>query len=440
MFKCIFCGLENLGINARFCTECGPENTSVYWRPQDIDEQEKVIQYETLIRDFIFDSNQNMEFNKIATRIRERLKISYSTHLQLIKKFQDEKKFIEHLFHFRFEFNENVLEAYAGHDTFLSFRYTNLSEMDLFNVAIYWDDLETTDRVNLQAQTRSFVKPKTSVSLGSKVVFDRMGIKEISNLRITVTDQFGDGAIFIIDPFKFKIANHEKNIINNISTHNQISIEGRGVVDATVVGIDKKESSQSLSDHPMWKQLGFKYLQIANHKSEDPSLHINNIFTYNPTTKGKKRFYQSSDFIEYLNALKSTRKYWRILVESKSSSYKPIIKKNIIGDISFNSNRSVTAKDLQEPKNLGAIITNLDENSLFELDGLDLLFQFNKNTAEKLYSIVADFQLDITIGEGENARGIKHDLVKFCSIYYCKDIEEIPYDLMRDFDCCIVCQ
>jgi hypothetical protein len=440
MFKCIFCGLENLSINARFCTECGPENPSVYWKPQDIDEQEKVTQYETLIRDFIFDTNQNMEFNKIANRIRERLKISHSTHLQLIKKLQDEKKSIEHLFHFQFEFNENLLEAYAGHDTFLSFRYTNLSEMDLFNVAIYWDDLETTDRVDLQAQTRSFVKPKTSVSLGSKVVFDRMGLKEISNLRITVTDQFGDGAIFIIDPFKFKIANHEKNIINNISTHNQISIEGRGVVDATVVGIDKNDNNQPFSDQPRWKQLGFKYLQIANHKSEDSSLIINNIYTYNPTTKSKKRFYQTSELIEHTNALKSTKKYWRVLVESKNNSYKSLIRKSIIGDTFFNLNRTVTAEDLQAPKNLGAIVTTLDENSLLELDGLDLLFQFNKNTAELLYSIVGDFQLDIMVGEGENARGIKLDLIKFCSIYYCKDIEEIPNDLIREFDCCIVCK
>lgn len=269
MYKCLFCGFNNPSEKARFCTECGPTGVSHGWAIDEVDQAPKVDQYKSILGEFYFESNNESEIEMFSLRLRERLKISFDAHSNIISKFTSLKNAIRHLSNFRFEFNENVLEAYAGHDTYLSFRYTNLSDLDLFKVAIYWDDPETTDRVDLQAQTSSFVKPKTSASLGSKVVFDRMGIKEISDLKITVTDQFGESADFKCESFNFKVGNHDQKITQNISTHNQISIEGRGVVDASGMGGEKSSSIGVSNTEPRWRELHFRYVMSASTDKEE---------------------------------------------------------------------------------------------------------------------------------------------------------------------------
>ncbi len=260
MFKCVFCGLENPSEKARFCVECGPDGPAKDWTPEDIDHPQKVNQYVTMLSEFYFDAQTGAAVERFSLRMRERLKISHGTHTSLLSKLAAQKKAIAHLANFHIEFNENVTDAYAGHDTYLSFRYTNLSEDDLFKISLLWDDPETTDRVDFRAQTSSFVKPQGIATLGGSVIFDRMGIKELADMQITITDQFGESANFKAEPFSFKVGNHDQRITQNISTHNQISIGGRGVVDASGMGAEKTAFQTGTSSQPRWKELQFTYI------------------------------------------------------------------------------------------------------------------------------------------------------------------------------------
>jgi len=264
MFTCLFCGLSNPSEKARFCNECGPNSPSKDWLPDEIDQPDKVTQYVSMLSEFYFDAQDISEVEKFSIRLRQRLKISFDTHQSVLEKLAQQKKSIEHLANFRFEFNENVLDAYAGHDTFLNFRYTNLSEDDLFKVSLFWDDPTTSDRVDLKAETKSFIKPLTSVTIGASAIFDRIGIKELSDLQITITDQFGESANFRAEPFSFKVGKHDQMVTNNISTHNQISIEGRGVVDASGMGTDKVTTREATNSQPKWIELKFSYLPTSD--------------------------------------------------------------------------------------------------------------------------------------------------------------------------------
>ena len=263
MFKCIFCGHYAPSETARFCGECGPDGPAVDWASEDIDQPSRVRQYFLVLSEFYFEAQHSGEVEKFSLRIRERLKISYDTHSSVLSKLVAQQKAIAHLANFRIEFNENVTDAYAGHDTYLSFRFTNLSKDDLFKISLFWDDPETTDRIDLRAQTGSFVKPQGIATLGGSVIFDRMGIKELADMQITITDQFSDSANFKAEPFSFKVGNHDQRITQNISTHNQISIEGRGVVDASGMGSEKSATQLSTNSAPRWRDLSFSYVPKA---------------------------------------------------------------------------------------------------------------------------------------------------------------------------------
>jgi len=266
MYKCLFCGLENSSEKARFCVECGPDGLSKNWTLEDIDQPQKVAQYVSMLSEFYFDAQTGAAVEKFSLRIRERLKISYDTHASVLSKLSEQKKATAHLANFRFEFNENVVDAYAGHDTFLSFRYTNLSEDDLFKVSLLWDDPDT-ERIDFRAETKSLVKPMNSVTVSSSAIFDRIGTKELSDFQITITDQFGESAKFRVEPFVFKVGNHDQKITQNISTHNQISIEGRGVVDASGMGAEKSVTQSEKINPPRWRELSFSYIPEVMEKS-----------------------------------------------------------------------------------------------------------------------------------------------------------------------------
>jgi predicted RNA-binding protein with RPS1 domain len=259
MFKCIFCGYDAPSETARFCGECGPDGPAKDWTQEGIDQPAKVSQYVSILSEFYFDAQTGAEVERFSLRMRERLKISHDTHSSVLSKLATQKKAIAHLANFRIEFNENVTDAYAGHDTYLSFRYTNLSEEDLFKISLLWDDPETTDRVDFRAQTSSFVKPQGIATLGGSVIFDRMGIKELADMQITIEDQFGESANFKAEPFSFRVGNHDQRITQNISTHNQISIEGRGVVDASGMGTEKVALHPATNNQAKWKNLVFSY-------------------------------------------------------------------------------------------------------------------------------------------------------------------------------------
>jgi biotin carboxyl carrier protein len=570
MFKCIYCGFESINSAAKFCSECGPFGPAHSWSEETVDQASKIVRYAELISEYYFQSHTDFDFEKLSLRLRERLRISHAAHTEVLRKLSDQKKAVAHLSNFRLEFNDRVTDAYAGHDTFLDFRYTNLSAEDAFKVSLIWDDPDTVSRVDLQTSSKNFVKPLASLRIGGSVIFDRIGTKEISDLYITITDQLGESARFRSDPFRFKVGSHEQSITNNISTHNQISIEGRGVVDATGMGANNPTHDQPASDEPSWKQLSFSYLPYENERNlaadltsndtsaaeqkkvsfqelggaatplisdsissptygsqltpevqaievrvpnmgdtdtfvvvgllvnvgdkitinqplvtlEDekvsidlpspqdgivkeikisigekinvgsillllesitnnnqaplkPNTYFPPVSAYVPSTRQYSRLTVADDLLKILHSLRLEHRNWHFLVSGAESVPKLLIRELILQDQNFSSLKTASSRALESIGFLAAIFCELEPNSLLELEGLDELFSPENNIGDIVNSAIADFQLDILIGEGVDAKPVKLDLTPFCSIFYCKDINEIPVNLLNLFHCCL---
>ncbi len=72
--------------------------------------------------------------------------------------------------------------------------------------------------------------------------------------------------------------------------------------------------------------------------------------------------------------------------------------------------RSTSGPVLEKPKDLAAILTNLERNDVLFIDEIHRLSPL---VEEILYPALEDFQIDIMIGEGPAARSIKLDLQPF---------------------------
>src|SRR2546427_10821614 len=72
--------------------------------------------------------------------------------------------------------------------------------------------------------------------------------------------------------------------------------------------------------------------------------------------------------------------------------------------------RSTSGPVLEKPKDLAAILTNLERNDVLFIDEIHRL---SPVVEEILYPALEDYQIDIMIGEGPSARSIKLDLPPF---------------------------
>ena len=75
--------------------------------------------------------------------------------------------------------------------------------------------------------------------------------------------------------------------------------------------------------------------------------------------------------------------------------------------------RSTSGPVLEKPKDLAAILTNLEKNDVLFIDEIHRL---SPVVEEILYPALEDYQIDIMIGEGPAARSIKLDLQPFTLI------------------------
>jgi hypothetical protein len=250
MFNCFFCGWQAQNETSLFCPECGP---SKKWTFEEVDQPKALQNYQQTLRSLFFQVKDS-ELERISLSLRERLKISKEFHQLLSSVLNKEKENFKSLSQFRFEFDKNVIDAYAGHDTYLRFRFTNLSDNEFYNINLNWDDPETSNELDLLIKCHHPVRPGTTQNLGGSHIFPRMGIKEISDLRLKVVNQFQESVIFRVDSFTFAVGSPEKYTTN--LTHNQISIEGRGVVDAS--GMGSNTSNETAKEQ--WIELGFNYL------------------------------------------------------------------------------------------------------------------------------------------------------------------------------------
>lgn len=254
MFICQSCGAENNNDKAKFCNECG---TSKETLSSGMDLPEQINRYKSFIEEIFF-SSDSQKVDEISRSAREKLKISITAHRKITDQLSLYKEEIRHFFQFKFEFDQNVQDAFAGHDTYLKFRFTNLSDDEFFKVNLVWDDPEKPDEMDLKIQGTTLIHPHTSLELGGTHVFPRGGVKNIGGLLITVFDQIGGHATFKAAPFSFKVQNLELRSIKNIT--NQISIEGR-VVDASGMGIGTHQPELEQITEVKWIPLTFSLIK-----------------------------------------------------------------------------------------------------------------------------------------------------------------------------------
>jgi len=257
MYKCRSCGIECASQNARFCSECGASKDAAL---SNLDLPEQLERYSLFIKEIFFDHSM-IEVESLSKVTRDRLKISTVAHQKIVQELVEVKEKIEHLANFKIEFNQNVKDAYVGHDTYLRFRFTNLSNSEFFKVNLAWGESDLQNKIGFNIHGDSIVKPNGVIELGGTCIFPRMGFKEISGMQVTVIDQIGDQAEFKVSSFSFRILNPDQRIIKSVHNHNQISIEGRGVVDASGMGSIKNNSEFNFDiEAPSWKELSISYI------------------------------------------------------------------------------------------------------------------------------------------------------------------------------------
>ncbi len=223
-----------------------------------MNEPAAIKRYKTQIQELLFEAPQG-DHSGTFDNLRKRLKIDFAVHKELYEKIRSNLNMSEHLKAFRIEFNENVQDSFAGHDTRLVFRFSNLSATERFyKVALFWDDKETTDDMDFRAQNDSTVKPKDIIEIGSTHVFIRPGHKEIKGLEITIESAALEVAKFRVETFHVRVGNPEQRIYNNITTNTHIT--GK-VVDATGVAANSGERMDYPDNKsPIWRNLNFVFL------------------------------------------------------------------------------------------------------------------------------------------------------------------------------------
>ena len=228
--SCPRCGDPVTNPAPKFCKSCGFTLSDL----SAFDAIENLKSYEERVSMLWLDGEQVDE--SILQRLQSRLKISKSSHELIVASIERQVRESKPLSQFKLEFDTNVKDAVADGDTLLRFRFTNLSESEQLRVSLYWDDPEAPDELDFRIASRGFVKPRSSEVLMQSHIFRRAGRKSIQGVEIHVSNLFQDSARFLVSPFEFSVSSPTQTVVQHTTTNTSISIEGRGVVDASGIG------------------------------------------------------------------------------------------------------------------------------------------------------------------------------------------------------------
>ena len=259
MSTCCFCGSLERNFADKFCAICGSR-----WVEETIlDAPDEVAQYCANLYEIFESSNDDPNSDEIK-EMRKRYKISLSVHSHLVKELIAKLKVVEGLSDFSLEFDENINDAYAKEDTFLRFKFINRSKsVRIKSALLEWDDPETTDNMDYKAKSQSPIKPTEFCELTSTHVFQRSGRKHISEMYLTVENNFGNSAKFLVNTIYFSVKNLDQKVVNNISTHTQINMNEMGILN--------NENNQTANKIDLDDGLGSpKWREVKTHIKLDP--------------------------------------------------------------------------------------------------------------------------------------------------------------------------
>lgn len=265
---CSNCGSAASGAAAKFCVDCGcrfaDAGNSNKLQPDlavtaEFDSAESIKKYLMSIEEVYFDRNSDFAVvRSLSARLCAKFQISQHCQKRLLHELDTKKNEINAFFSIEIEFDENVIDSFAGHDTYLRFRITNSSMDEYFKVRLLWDDPEARGNEKLSVLVPDIVKPGQSVISGGTYIFRRAGPKELRDLQLIVENQYFESVDFLVSPFSFRVGSIDKNVYQSISTTNTISVEGRGVIDASGMGVSPSAHGQGI-EAPRWVKLSCKY-------------------------------------------------------------------------------------------------------------------------------------------------------------------------------------
>ncbi len=260
MFVCGFCNLQSSNERAQICQDCGP---SMKWLPEHADQPDALRKYYAAAKGLIFDVDvSDDDFDLQSIGLRQKFKITFLTNAKLVEHLKKKRDAIRKLNKFKIEFDENIVDAYAGGDTLLRFRFENQCDTSWLKAHLYWDDPDTSDDQDFNVHCLNYIKPRQKQIIAGTHVFSRFGPKEIRDMQVVISNLEQENAKFTASSFTFKIGNAGQTIINNITknTTQNISIEGRGVVDASGADSDRSQTADSQANSlPIWKTLTLSY-------------------------------------------------------------------------------------------------------------------------------------------------------------------------------------
>ena len=267
---CISCGQISIAANKQLCPNCGVQNSDA---AKDFDLKINVEKYKSILSEFVFINNDEA-ISDISEKLRTTLKISWFNHKSILNNLVNKKKIIKEKFDFKLEFDENLIQSFAGHDTYLKFRFINKSKKEFYKFQLNWSDPESKGKI--ESQYKNFIKPGEAVILGAKYIFERGGAKEISNLNIKVFNLLMEEEIFEASPLIFTVNSPDQLNFQQVNT----TISGR-VLDASNMAINTEPSN--LKSHvALWSELilnhalTFKEPDTPNVKKEQPQEKSNN--------------------------------------------------------------------------------------------------------------------------------------------------------------------
>jgi len=250
--KCTECGVA-LTDGAKFCSGCGSPQLL---QDAGIDSEAALLRYALQMQELLIsyptdDQSEDLE------QLRKQLKVSFFSRERIENFIADQIDAAKPLSDFTLEFDEEMIDAYAGHDAYLKFRFTNLSQSQKYRVFLKWSDPETSAPV-FCAQSPALIRKGDVAEFGASHVFLRAGPKDICGLAITVENIFGSIGTFVANPFQVRIGSIEQRSVKNVTNQTSINIEGRGVVDASGIGGDLSCSQAMSFGHSRWKRLEWR--------------------------------------------------------------------------------------------------------------------------------------------------------------------------------------
>jgi hypothetical protein len=289
MDKCRTCG-QALTQQANFCGSCGVQNGQL---PEGYDQASFVKLYAEQVNSLL-SAYPGQDHTQMMGRLRDKLRISDTSHQVIWKKLSEASIALRPLTTFRLEFNELVPDAFAGHDTYIEFCVHNDSTNEFLSFQLYWDDPETTGEKKFIAQTPHPLQGGISAIVGGSHVFHRPGVKSIDALELTVTNVLNDSAKFRVAPFRVKIGSASQIISNTVTNHTQISIEGRGVIDASGLG---SEAIGPNARESQWLELKcspvLEVVELAWREAVDLAKHLDDLLEQK--TLAEKRRLESEE-------------------------------------------------------------------------------------------------------------------------------------------------